>query len=128
MIIGIGIDVIEISRIREMEERWGARFIERVFTEDEIAYCSAKSNRAESYAVRFAAKEAFAKALGTGWDGNFQWKDFSTRTISGGKPVALLSIAKQHRLLNTRIHLSLSHSDHFATAVVILEDVKQHDG
>jgi len=111
-----------------MEERWGARFIERVFTEDEIAYCSAKSNRAESYAVRFAAKEAFAKALGTGWDGNFQWKDFSTRTISGGKPVALLSIAKQHRLLNTRIHLSLSHSDHFATAVVILEDVKQHDG
>jgi len=124
MIVGIGIDVVEISRIKEMEERWGARFAERVFTEEEIAYCSAKSNRAESLAVRFAAKEAFAKALGTGWDGTFQWKDFSIRALSGGKPVAVLSASMQNRLRNTRIHLSLSHSDHYATAVVILEDAE----
>lgn len=127
MITGVGIDVVEISRLKEMEERWGARFVERVFTEEEIAYCSAKSNRAESFAVRFAAKEAFAKALGTGWDGNFQWKDFSIRTLSGGKPAAVLSESMRNRLQNTHIHLSLSHSDQYATAVVILEDAESRD-
>ncbi len=127
MIVGLGIDVVEISRIKEMEERWGARFIERVFTKEEIAYCSAKANRAESYAVRFAAKEAFAKALGTGWDGNFQWKDFSVNTEPGGKPSAVLSTSMQKKLQNNNVHLSLSHSDQYATAVVILEDVKQRD-
>ena len=127
MIKGVGIDVVEISRIKKIEERWGARFVERVFTEEEIAYCSAKADRAESFAVRFAAKEAFAKALGTGWDENFQWKDFSIRTLAGGKPVAVLSTPMQSRLQNTRIHLSLSHSDQYAAAVVILEDVKQRD-
>lgn len=121
MISGIGIDVIEISRIQEMEERWGTRFSGRVFTPEEIAYCSGRNNRAASLAVRFAAKEAFSKALGTGWDGSFRWTDFSVRTLAGGQPVAILSPAMQTRLQNTRILLSLSHSDHYAVAVVIIE-------
>jgi holo-[acyl-carrier protein] synthase len=124
MITGVGIDVVEIPRLKEMEARWGARFVERIFTEEEITYCSAKSNRAESLAVRFAAKEAFSKALGTGWDADFQWKDFSIRTLAGGKPVAVLSASMHGRLQNTRIHLSLSHSDHYAAAVVILEEAE----
>jgi holo-[acyl-carrier protein] synthase len=127
MILGVGIDVIEISRIDDMEKRWGTRFSERVFTPEEIAYCSDRSNRAASFAARFAAKEAFTKALGTGWDGSFRWKDFSIHTLPGGRPVAVLSPSMRARLPETTIHLSLSHSDHYAVAVVVFENIERHD-
>lgn len=127
MICGIGIDVVEIARLEEMVSRWGERFIERVFTAEEIAYTAGKVNRAASLAVRFAAKEAFSKALGTGWDNDFRWKDFSIRNRAGGQPVAILSAPMQERLRGTRILLSLSHSDHYAAAVVILEHVEGRD-
>jgi len=127
MIHGIGIDVVEISRIHEMETRWGARFVERIFTPEEIAYCAPRVKRAASLAVRFAAKEAFAKALGTGWNEEFHWKDFSIGNDVGGRPVAVLSPPMQKRLQNVRILLSLSHSEHYATAVVILEDAERRD-
>jgi holo-[acyl-carrier protein] synthase len=122
MIHGIGIDVVEISRINEMETRWGARFTERIFTAEEISYCASRASRAASLAVRFAAKEAFAKALGSGWDHEFQWKDFSIGSQVSGKPLAVLSPSMQERLKNARIHLSLSHSEQFAAAVVIIEE------
>jgi len=127
MIQGIGIDVVEITRIDEMIKRWQARFVDKVFTPEEIAHGASRSDRAAALAARFAAKEAFAKALGTGWDARFRWKDFSTRSTAGGQPVAVLSPSMQKRLENVRIHLSLSHSELFAAAVVILERAKLSD-
>jgi len=122
MIRGIGIDVVEIARIEEMMRRWGNRFGERVFTDEELAYAGDRANRAASLAARFAAKEAFAKALGTGWDRAFNWKDFWVRSTDGGRPVAVLSPSMQQRLGDARVLLSLSHSDHYAVAVVLLEE------
>jgi holo-[acyl-carrier protein] synthase len=127
MIQGLGIDVVEIARIDEMIKRWEARFVAKVFTPEEIAHCADRSDRAAALAARFAAKEAFAKALGTGWDANFRWKDFSTRSAAGGQPLAVLSPAMQKRLEHVRIHLSFSHSELFAAAVVILEETKLND-
>ncbi len=121
MITGIGIDIVEIARIAEMLERWEMRFISKVFTADEIALCDGRTHRAASYAARFAAKEACSKALGTGWNESFSWKDFSIRTAPDGRPLPLLSPRLQSRLGPAKVHLSLSHADHYATAVVILE-------
>ena len=123
MITGIGIDLVEIARIAEMLARWDQRFISRVFTEEEIALCDGRTHRAASYAARFAAKEACAKALGTGWSESFSWKDFSIRTAPDGRPLPVLSPRLQARLQTTNIHLSLSHTEHSATAIVILEKV-----
>ncbi len=122
MIVGIGIDLVEIARIAAMLARWDMRFMAKIFTAEEIAVCNARTHRAASYAARFAAKEACAKALGTGWSDSFSWKDFSIRTAHEGRPLPVLSQRLQSRLGQTQIHLSLSHSEHYATAVVILEN------
>lgn len=121
MICGIGIDLIEIARVEAMLARWPDRFVERVFTPEEIALCESRTNRASAFAARFAAKEAFSKALGTGVDKNFSWKDFAVGHQSNGSPRPVLSPRLAARLKNVEIHLSLSHSDHYATAVVVLE-------
>src|SRR5258708_15722492 len=75
MIIGTGVDIAEVPRIRETIERFGERFLRRIFTEGEIRYCERKARRFESYAARFAAKEAGMKALGTGWSRGVRWRD-----------------------------------------------------
>src|SRR5260370_16716735 len=75
MIVGTGIDIAEVPRIAESIERFGERFLHRVFTEEEIGYCDSKANRAERYAARLAAKEAAMKALGTGWSRAIRWRD-----------------------------------------------------
>ena len=75
MIVGTGIDIAEVPRIAESIERFGERFLRRVFTEEEIRYCDSKANRVERYAARFAAKEAAMKALGTGWNRGVRWRD-----------------------------------------------------
>ena len=121
MICGIGIDLVEIARIEEMLTRWPERFVERVFTPEEIALCESRADHASAFAARFAAKEAFSKALGTGVDKDFSWKDFAVGHQSNGSPMAVLSPRLAARLKNVKIHLSLSHSDHYATAVVVLE-------
>jgi holo-[acyl-carrier-protein] synthase len=79
MIVGSGIDIAEVPRIAEAIERHGQRFLHRVFTEGEIAYCDSKANRIERYAARFAAKEAGMKAIGTGWNHGVRWKDIEAR-------------------------------------------------
>jgi len=121
MIIGIGVDIVEIGRMQALIARWEGRFLEKVFTADEIALCDQRSHRAASYAARFAAKEAFAKALGTGWDDTFSWKDFSIRNEPSGRPTPVLSGRMQSRLQNVKVHLSLSHSETHAVAMVVLE-------
>lgn len=121
MICGIGIDLVEVARMETMLARWEERFLARVFTPEEIAQCEARVSRAASYAARFAAKEAFVKALGTGWDERFSWQDFSIGNDAAGKPIPILSARMQARLANINIHVSLTHSDHYASAVVVFE-------
>ncbi len=124
MICGIGIDLVEVARMEALLARWQRRFLEKIFTAEEIAQCEGRGHRAASYAARFAAKEACAKALGTGWDQNFSWKDFSVRNDAAGRPLPCLSPRLQTRLAGVNIHVSLSHAEHYATALVIFEKVE----
>ena len=87
MIVGTGIDITEVERVRQTIERFGRRFIERVFTEEEIRYCESKANKAERYAARFAAKEAGMKAIGTGWNRGVAWRDVEVRRSPGSRPM-----------------------------------------
>jgi len=124
MIVGTGIDIAEVPRVAESIERFGERFLRRVFTEDEIRYCDSKANRAERYAARFAAKEAAMKALGTGWNHGVRWRDVEVFRKPGSRPTIRFhgkaaEIAAHLGAKN--IALSLSHTPAHAIANVILE-------
>lgn len=124
MIVGCGIDVVDVARIRRAAQRFGRRFLERVFTPAEIAYVEGKSNRWERYAARFAAKEAGMKAIGTGLRAGVRWRDFEVSNQASGKPTLLLSgeAARIAARLGARaVHLSITHTRESAAAVVILE-------
>src|SRR5438445_6794887 len=86
MILGTGIDLVDVGRIERALEAHGARFVERIFTPAEREYCERHKNRAERYAARFAAKEAGMKALGTGWRRGIRWQDLEVRRQPGGRP------------------------------------------
>src|SRR6202162_5887060 len=86
MIVGTGIDIAEVPRIREAIERFGDRFLQRIYTEGEMRYCDSKANRMERYAARFAAKEAAMKALGTGWNHGVRWRDCEVVRMPGARP------------------------------------------
>lgn len=124
MIIGLGTDLTEISRIEHSIERYGDRFLHRIFTTGEIAYCQRKKSFAESFAARFAAKEAGAKALGTGISYGVTWQEFEVRREASGKPSLHLS-GRAEELAKTlcvaRISLSLTHTKGMALAIVIME-------
>jgi holo-[acyl-carrier protein] synthase len=125
MVIGLGTDLIEIERIERSVARFGERFLERVFTPGEIAYCHAKKSSAESFAARFAAKEAGAKALGTGISRGVSWKEFEVKRKPGQRPELHLSgrAAEIARELGVnRMSLSLTHSREMSMAVVVAED------
>ena len=124
MIVGSGIDIAEVPRIAEVIQRHGQRFLHRVFTEGEIAYCDSKANRIERYAARFAAKEAGMKALGTGWNHGVRWRDVEVCRQPGGRPTLTFHgrAAEFAAKLGTKnIALSLSHTAEQAIAQVILE-------
>ncbi len=124
MIVGIGIDLEDVDRVRRSIERFGARFLERVYTPAEIAYVEAKANKYERYAARFAAKEAGMKALGTGWDQGVHWKHLEVVNSPEGCPKLLLSGGARRRadaLGATRTHISMSHTRARAVAQVVLE-------
>ena len=125
MVVGLGSDMIEISRIARSMERFGDRFLRRVFTAEEIAYCELKKNAAESFAARFAAKEAGAKALGTGISHGVAWPEIEVRREASGRPTLHFSgrageIAE--RLGVRRSSVSLTHSRELALAFVVVED------
>ncbi|HSI87639.1 MAG TPA: holo-ACP synthase [Pyrinomonadaceae bacterium] len=124
MILSIGIDIIEVYRIRESLDRT-ARFAERVFTEAERQYCDAKGKGSDqSYAGRFAAKEAFMKALRSGWRGDLAWQEVEVVVDELGAPSLAVKgeAKKQMQALGAdRIHLSISHTREYAIAQVILE-------
>jgi len=124
MVLGIGTDMIEIGRIEESIGRYGERFLERIFTPEEIAYCRQKKASWESFAARFAAKEAGAKALGTGISRGVSWKEIEVRRLPGQRPTLHWSgraaeIATAMGVKSTA--LSLTHSRSVAMAVVIVE-------
>lgn len=124
MIVGMGIDLAEVPRIAESIERFGERFLRRVFTEEEIRYCNSKANRVERFAARFAAKEAAMKALGTGWNRGVRWCDIEVSRQPGGRPtIKFYGVAAQFaaKLGTNNISLSLSHTPELAIANVILE-------
>jgi holo-[acyl-carrier protein] synthase len=124
MVIGIGTDLIEIARIEQSVARYGDRFLERVFTPAEIAYCRRKKNAAESFAARFAAKEAGAKALGTGISHGISWLELEVLREPTGKPTLFLTGRAADRAQSlgvTRISLSLTHSRTVSLAVVVME-------
>ena len=125
MILGIGTDLAEVPRIQKSIDRYGDRFLERIYTAAEIAYASRKANLAERFAARFAAKEAGMKALGTGLRNGITWKDFEVANEPSGRPGLRLYGAAQEiamRMGVRRISLSLTHTADLAMAVVILED------
>jgi holo-[acyl-carrier protein] synthase len=125
MVVGSGIDLVEIGRIQHSMDRYGRRFLDRVFCCDEQAYCRRKRNAAESFAARFAAKEAAAKALGTGISYGVSWREIEVVREPSGRPTLLLhgrAAEIAARLGATHAALSLPHGRETAMASVLLED------
>jgi holo-[acyl-carrier protein] synthase len=125
MIVGTGIDIAEVPRIRQSIERFGQRFLQRIYTLGEMRYCDSKANRVERYAARFAAKEAAMKALGTGWSRGVRWVDVEVVRQKGGRPTIKLhgEAAKIADALGVKnISLSITHTADQAFAQVIFEN------
>jgi holo-[acyl-carrier protein] synthase len=122
-IVGIGLDLVKIERIRALVERWQERFLERLYTEAERRYCFERASPYASLAGRFAAKEAVLKAIGTGWSAGISWQDIQVLNDGSGKPVAQVQ-GRAGALLQeagvTDIHISLSHDADYAIAQVVL--------
>jgi holo-[acyl-carrier protein] synthase len=124
VIFGIGTDIIEIKRMKKMVAR-GRLYLETIFTKNEIDYCEAKARKFEHFAVRFAAKEAVLKAMGTGWRGGLAFSDIEIMHEESGKPKVFVrgEVSKffdQYRIRQTSI--SLSHTREIAIAITILEN------
>ena len=124
MILGTGIDLIEVARIAASFEKFGDRFVNRILLPDEIAYCRSHKNPAPFLAVRFAAKEAVSKAFGTGIGAQLGWRDIEIRRKETGEPFVVLH-GKGQELFEERgakkLHVSLSHTEHYAAATATLE-------
>jgi holo-[acyl-carrier protein] synthase len=121
MIHGIGTDIIEVRRIEESIERFGQRFLDRIFSYDEQAYCLHHRDSSRHFAGRFAAKEAIVKSLGTGFRNGIGWLDIEIVNNAEGKPVARLSAQLQEQFDSPKIHLSISHGRDYATAFAVCE-------
>lgn len=124
MILGVGTDIIEVARIKASHEKFGDRLVKRILRADEIAYCFSHREPAPFVAARFAAKEAVSKAFGTGIGAQLGWQNIEVCRRESGEPYVLLHDAGRE-LLAARgartVHLSLSHTNVYATAVAILE-------
>lgn len=127
MVVGVGVDLIEVARIRRILEdpKIGRRFRDRVFTENEIRYCEAKGRaKYKSYAGRFAAKEAVMKSFGRGWGSEVSWSDIEILPAGAGKPVVFLynkTAALASRLGVRRLAISITHTEEYAMAYGVAE-------
>ena len=124
MIYGIGVDLVNIERIEMVIDRWGKRFTDRVFTPQEIAFCNKRVFPPQSYALRFAAKEAFSKAIGLGMKKGLRWKDIEVFHSSAGRPCLKLhgrasELCREEEIICS--HLSLSDEEDYGIAMVVLE-------
>ncbi len=124
MILGIGIDIIEVARIAASHEQFGARFANRILLPDEIAYCLSHRNPAPVLAARLAAKEAISTAFGTGIGAQLGWRDMEIRRKASGEPFVALH-GKGQALFESRraqrLLVSLSHTEHYAAVTAVLE-------
>ena len=124
MIAGIGVDICEVHRLEAAIGRHGERFLTRLYTPAERAYCESKANKMERFAGRFAAKEAAMKAIGTGWSRGVGWRDFEVTRAPGGQPIMLFhgqARAIADKLGVTRALVSITHVPSMAMAQVVLE-------
>lgn len=125
MAVFCGVDIVEIARIKKTFDNLGNSFRDKVFTENEISYCESKKIvKFQSYAARFAAKEAVSKAFGTGIGGGIGWQDIEVLNNESGKPYIVLSNGAKElflRMNGVNISLSLSHCENYAVAYVIME-------
>lgn len=124
MIYGIGIDLVENDRIEKIVQKWGDKFLSRVFSKHEIAYCSRHVQAAIHYGARFAVKESFLKAIGTGMGKGVHLVDIEVINEASGKPVIRLSGQAQEYIMKAgieKIHLSITHTKNYASAMVLLE-------
>lgn len=133
-IIGIGNDIIDIRRIERTLERFGERFVRRIYTDIEIAKSERRLNRVESYAKRYAAKEACSKALGTGFRKGVFWKDMGVVNLPSGKPTIALTggaLAQLVRItppgMRTEIHLTITDEPPQAQAIVLITAIPEED-
>jgi holo-[acyl-carrier protein] synthase len=124
MILGLGIDIIEVARIKASHEKFGERFINRILHPNEISYCLSHRDPAPFLAVRFSAKEAISKAFGTGIGAQLSWHDMEVGRKESGEPYVILHEGGR-KLLEARggrvVLISLSHTENYATAVAVLE-------
>ena len=121
MIEGIGVDVVEVSRLKRAIDTWGIFFLHKIFTDRELAYAQAKKNPTPHIAARFAVKEAVAKALATGWSGGFRWKDVEVENDPSGKPSVVLHGRVREILMGSNVLVSISHSENVVVAFAVIE-------
>ena len=123
-VLGIGVDIVETQRIEHSLERFGERFLHRVFTAGEIEYCQSMKYPARHFAARFAAKEAVSKAFGTGIGKSMSWKDIDVHREGSGQPFVVLDGAAKQLASERRVSavwISLSHTEHNAAAMAVIE-------
>jgi len=118
---GIGVDVVEVDRIRNIMERQGEYFLRKIFSDMEITYCRTRSEPYIHFAARFAAKEAVAKAMRTGWSGAFRWKDVEVVNDQSGAPHIILCGDVKRALEEYYVHLSISHTKKIVVAFIVIE-------
>ena len=123
-ILGIGVDVVDVQRMKAVLEKQGKSFLDKVFSDMEVTYCKTRSKPYIHFGARFAAKEAVAKAMRTGWSGAFHWRDIEVVNDQSGAPHILLSRDVAKALEQCSVHLSLSHTDNTVVAFVVLESKK----
>jgi holo-[acyl-carrier protein] synthase len=121
-VFGIGIDLVKVGRIRAALERFPERFRRRIFLPAEVAFCEGLGNKHPSYAGRFAAKEAFSKALGTGLRGAVSWSEIEVLDNERSRPTFKVTGRAAAILAGRPVHLSISHLDEYAAAVVVIEE------
>jgi holo-[acyl-carrier protein] synthase len=122
MVVGIGIDLIEVSRVGRSAERFGERFLHRIYHPRELE--QTRGTRVQYLAARFAVKEAAFKALGTGWAAGVRWVDVEVQNLTSGKPIIILhggAADRAKKLGADRFHVSITHTADHAAAVVVLE-------
>lgn len=124
MVVGLGIDIIEIARVKKSIDEYGSLFLNKVFTVDEINYCNNKFNRYQHFAARFAAKEAVYKAMASGWKEGLRWKDIEIENEPTGMPkVKPSGKLKNFLSSNKELKISISHSDNYVTCVAIIFNI-----
>jgi holo-[acyl-carrier protein] synthase len=120
MVKGVGIDIIEVARIKSMMEKYGDKFFKRILTDNEINYCKSFSNAELHFAGRFASKEAYSKSIGTGISRDFGWKDIEILNDSRGKPY--INHIKETEYSKFKFEISISHTHEYGCAVVVCRE------